>query len=81
MRKWTGHTPKVITLALPNEFPDRLRTITGYDRICVMDAGTIAEFDTPANLFGIPDGIFRGMCERSSISLDDIVFAAKARGI
>ena len=44
-----------------------------------MDAGTIAEFDTPANLYQLHDGIFRGMCDRSSISLDDIVYAAKTR--
>ncbi len=55
-----------------------MRTIIGYDRICVMDAGTIAEFDTPANLFHMPEGIFHGMCERSLISLDDIKLAAKA---
>ncbi|KAF8813301.1 ABC transporter [Phlegmacium glaucopus] len=57
----------------------RLRTIISYDRICVLDAGQIAEFDTPANLFAIPDGIFRGMCERSSITLTDIKLAAKAK--
>ncbi|KZT07645.1 P-loop containing nucleoside triphosphate hydrolase protein [Laetiporus sulphureus 93-53] len=57
----------------------RLRTIIGYDRICVMDAGGIAEFDTPANLYNIADGIFRGMCERSAITLDDILYAAKAK--
>ncbi|KAG2147648.1 hypothetical protein DEU56DRAFT_730892, partial [Suillus clintonianus] len=55
----------------------RLRTIIGYDRICVMDAGTIAEFDTPVNLFAMPDNIFRGMCERSSIALEDILSASK----
>ncbi|KIJ14257.1 hypothetical protein PAXINDRAFT_79502, partial [Paxillus involutus ATCC 200175] len=54
----------------------RLRTIISYDRICVLDAGTIAEFDTPANLFAIPDGIFRTMCDTSSISLEDIVSAS-----
>ena len=37
----------------------------------------IQEFDTPANLFAIPDGIFRGMCERSSITLDDILSSSK----
>ncbi|KAH9928634.1 ABC transporter [Fomitopsis serialis] len=57
----------------------RLRTIIGYDRICVMDAGGIAEFDTPANLYRMSDGIFRGMCERSTITLEDILYAAKAR--
>ncbi|KAG9315243.1 hypothetical protein JVU11DRAFT_4377 [Chiua virens] len=39
----------------------RLRTIISYDRICVLDAGMIAEFDTPANLFDISGGIFRGI--------------------
>ncbi|KAI0091325.1 ABC protein [Irpex rosettiformis] len=53
----------------------RLRTIISYDRILVLDAGNIAEFDTPANLY-IQNGIFRGMCERSNISLDDINKAA-----
>ncbi|PCH42273.1 hypothetical protein WOLCODRAFT_137808 [Wolfiporia cocos MD-104 SS10] len=59
----------------------RLRTIIGYDRICVMDAGGIAELDTPARLFERRDGIFRGMCERSAITLDDIRSAAKARAV
>ncbi|KAF9267240.1 ABC transporter [Marasmius fiardii PR-910] len=52
----------------------RLRTIISYDRICVLDAGKIAEFDTPASLYE-KDGIFRGMCERSGISLEDIRMA------
>ncbi|GJE96593.1 ABC transporter [Phanerochaete sordida] len=79
-------TDKKIQDTIATEFRDRtilciahrLRTIIGYDRICVMDAGTIAEFDTPENLYKQHDGIFRGMCERSSIALEDIVFAAKA---
>lgn len=50
----------------------RLRTIIGYDRICVVDGGQIAELDTPANLFAREDGIFRGMCDRSGIQLEDI---------
>lgn len=36
------------------------------------------EFDTPENLFRDADGIFRGMCERSSIALGDILQARKA---
>ena len=59
---------------------DRLQNIVGYDRICVMDAGRIAEFDTPTRLFSIEGGIFRGMCDRSKISLEDIQRAAKLRG-
>lgn len=50
----------------------RLRTIIGYDRICVVDAGQIAQLDTPANLYRQKDGIFRGMCGRSGIRLEDI---------
>ncbi|KAI0342903.1 ABC transporter [Trametopsis cervina] len=82
-------TDKKIQDTIATEFNDRtilciahrLRTIIGYDKICVMDAGTIAEFDTPANLFASSsDGIFRTMCERSGITLDDIVFARKERG-
>lgn len=50
----------------------RLRTIIGYDRICVMDQGRIAELDTPLNLWRMEGGIFRGMCDRSGIRVEDI---------
>ncbi|OCH94438.1 ABC protein [Obba rivulosa] len=50
----------------------RLRTIISYDKIVVMDAGTIAEFDAPLELFHKTDSIFRGMCEKSGITADDI---------
>ncbi|KAI0733631.1 ABC protein [Fomitopsis betulina] len=50
----------------------RLRTIISYDRILVMDAGQIAEYDTPLNLFHRQDSIFRGMCERSGITTGEI---------
>ncbi|KAF7327422.1 ABC transporter protein [Mycena kentingensis (nom. inval.)] len=80
-------TDRNIQDTIAHEFKDRtilciahrLATIISYDRIMVMDAGRIAELDTPANLWQIPDGIFRGMCDHSSISLDDIKFARKAR--
>ncbi|KAG0641596.1 P-loop containing nucleoside triphosphate hydrolase protein [Tuber brumale] len=49
----------------------RLRTIIKYDRVCVMDAGKIAEIDTPLALFD-RGGIFRGMCDRSKIGREDI---------
>lgn len=58
---------------------DRLKTILSYDRICVLEAGKLAEMDTPENLFMNPSGIFRGMCERSSITLEDISAARQAR--
>ncbi|CAN8095998.1 unnamed protein product [Discula destructiva] len=56
----------------------RLRTIIGYDRICVMDQGRIAELDAPAELWKIEGGIFRGMCERSGIRVEDIRSAREA---
>ncbi|GAO49019.1 hypothetical protein SAICODRAFT_7613 [Saitoella complicata NRRL Y-17804] len=49
----------------------RLRTIVGYDRVCVLDAGKVVEYDTPINLFRKEDGVFRGMCLRSGISEGD----------
>lgn len=51
----------------------RLRTIIHYDRICVMDAGQIAEMDTPVALWDKTDGIFRAMCDRSGITREDIL--------
>jgi hypothetical protein len=59
---------------------DRLRTIISYDRICVMDNGNIAEFDAP-DVLHAQNGIFRAMCEHSSISLEDIRRARKERAI
>lgn len=56
----------------------RLRTIVGYDRICVMDAGQIAELDSPAELWKNEGGIFRSMCDRSGIRLEDIKGAREA---
>lgn len=50
----------------------RLKTIINYDRICVMDAGQIAELDSPLNLYD-QGGIFRGMCERSGIRRQDFI--------
>ncbi|KIO01559.1 hypothetical protein M404DRAFT_149655 [Pisolithus tinctorius Marx 270] len=50
----------------------RLRTIISYDLVLVMDAGMVAEFDTPYNLYQKEGGLFRGMCEGSNITLKDI---------
>ncbi|CAG8498718.1 35739_t:CDS:2, partial [Racocetra persica] len=49
----------VITIA------HRLRTIADYDRILVMDAGIVVEFDIPYLLMQKPGGWFRGLCDRS----------------
>ncbi|KAG1740304.1 hypothetical protein EDB19DRAFT_1908478 [Suillus lakei] len=50
----------------------RLRTIIGYDMICVMDARTNDKRDTLVDLFTMPDNMFCRMCERSSITLADV---------
>ena len=44
-----------------------------YDRVLVMDAGTVAEFDTPLNLFDKRDSIFRSLCDEASLSREDIL--------
>lgn len=38
----------------------------------------LQEFDTPEKLYGDLNGIFRGMCERSAITLEDIQMARKS---
>ncbi|QRV76775.1 ABC transporter transmembrane region [Ceratobasidium sp. AG-Ba] len=43
----------------------RLRTVIDNDRILVLSAGRVAEFDTPANLLAKPDGVFHDMCRKS----------------
>ncbi|MBW0469278.1 hypothetical protein O181_008993 [Austropuccinia psidii MF-1] len=55
----------------------RLKTVLHYDRILVMDNGKLAEVGTPLELFDVGEnGIFRSMCQSTSISKDDIVAAA-----
>ncbi|KAI0050170.1 P-loop containing nucleoside triphosphate hydrolase protein [Auriscalpium vulgare] len=43
----------------------RLKTVIDYDRLIILDKGSIAEFDTPWNLIRKEDGIFRSMCLKS----------------
>lgn len=56
----------------------RLRTVIDYDRLIVLDAGRIVEFDTPFNLIHREDGIFRGMCMKSG-SFAELEDAAKKK--
>lgn len=44
-----------------------------YDRVLVMDAGEIAEFDTVLNLFDKEDSIFRSLCNEAGLSRADIL--------
>ncbi|KAL1304864.1 hypothetical protein AAFC00_003788 [Neodothiora populina] len=56
----------------------RLKTIIGYDRICVMDKGRIAELDRPITLYDA-GGIFRSMCDRSGIRREDFFESEEVR--
>ncbi|RIB17403.1 P-loop containing nucleoside triphosphate hydrolase protein [Gigaspora rosea] len=66
-------TDNLIQTTIGKEFKDntiitiahRLRTVADYDRILVMDAGNVVEFDIPYLLIQKSDGLFREMCERS----------------
>ncbi|KAJ3344887.1 hypothetical protein HDU91_007522 [Kappamyces sp. JEL0680] len=49
------HHTTLITIA------HRIHTIMDYDRICVLDAGSVVEFGTPEELMAIENGIFAGM--------------------
>ncbi|CAK7906346.1 oligomycin resistance ATP-dependent permease Yor1p [[Candida] anglica] len=49
----------------------RLKTIINYDKILVLNDGSIAEFDSPWQLFSREDSIFRDMCIKSQISETD----------
>ncbi|EMD36548.1 hypothetical protein CERSUDRAFT_115579 [Gelatoporia subvermispora B] len=51
----------------------RLNTIVYYDRVIVMDAGQVAEFDTPLNLFDREDSIFRTLCNEAGLTRQDIL--------
>jgi ABC-type multidrug transport system fused ATPase/permease subunit len=66
-REFTGKTLLCIA--------HRLRTIISWDRILVMDDGVVSEFGTPVDLFDRGD-TFKGMCDQSGISREDIVRAA-----
>nr|GAT42790.1 ABC protein [Mycena chlorophos] len=73
-------TDNKIQRTIQTEFSDRtliciahrLRTIISYDRILVLDAGRIAEFDTPLNLFEREESLFHTLCMKSNISRADI---------
>ncbi|KAG8739619.1 hypothetical protein FRC10_005390 [Ceratobasidium sp. 414] len=43
----------------------RLRTVIDNDRILVLNAGQVVEFDTPANLLKKEGGVFHEMCKKS----------------
>ncbi|KAF9901083.1 hypothetical protein EC991_006548 [Linnemannia zychae] len=56
----------------------RIRTIADFDRVLVMNAGEVAEFDKPLTLMRKEGGLFKSMCERST-ELDALVAIAEAK--
>lgn len=55
----------------------RLRSIIDYDKILVMDAGRVVEYDDPYTLVANKDSLFYSMCENSG-ELDSLTKLAKA---
>ncbi len=54
----------------------RLKTIIGYDRVCLVDNGQVGELGTPLELFD-QGGRFRGMCDQSQITREEIELAKR----
>ncbi|KAJ3119501.1 hypothetical protein HK100_000285 [Physocladia obscura] len=42
---------------------ERVNTIADFDRIMVLDAGELVEFDTPSNLLGKDGGLFKALVD------------------
>ncbi|AGO11194.1 AaceriACL072Cp [[Ashbya] aceris (nom. inval.)] len=54
----------------------RLKSIIDYDKVLVMDAGEVKEYDHPYSLLLNKNTIFYDMCERTG-ELDDLIQASK----
>jgi ABC-type multidrug transport system fused ATPase/permease subunit len=55
----------------------RLGTVCGLDRVLVLDAGEVVEYDTPWNLIQKEDGSFRDLCKKSG-EFQDLLEMARA---
>jgi ATP-binding cassette subfamily C (CFTR/MRP) protein 1 len=60
--------------------PYHLRTVY-YDRVLVLDAGRVAEYDTPLALFDKEDSIFRSLCREAGLNRADIVRIRSTVGV
>lgn len=79
-------TDKAIQKTISTEFADatilciahRLHTVIEYDRILVLDAGQIVEFDNPLTLISQSESAFYKMC-RNSGEFDSLLSLAKSK--
>lgn len=55
----------------------RLKTVIDYDKVLVMDNGSVVEYDTPYRLLSDKSSVFWSMCEKSG-ELDVLISLAKA---
>ena len=46
----------------------RLNTIVDYDKIAALDAGTVAEFDSPQALLAMEHGLFKSLWDQQEKS-------------
>ena len=80
-----SRTDDLIQSTIRNQFADstvltvahRLNTIMDSDRIMVLDAGKIVEFDTPEKLLTINEGIFRKLVDEAGFNLNTLSFKKK----
>ncbi|OAQ30498.1 hypothetical protein K457DRAFT_31633 [Linnemannia elongata AG-77] len=56
----------------------RIRTIADFDRVLVMQAGEVAEFDKPYTLMRQEGSLFRELCEQST-ELDSLLTISEAK--
>lgn len=72
--RWTDAGRRQLQHTIKAEFADslvltiahRLRTVIDYDKVLVLDSGSVLEYDTPKNLLRKDGGAFRKMCEQSA---------------
>lgn len=56
----------------------RIRTIADFDKVLVMDAGRVVEFDKPLTLMRKENGVFRSLCEQTS-EYDELLAIAQEK--
>ena len=65
IRQYFGHCT-ILTIA------HRLNTILDYDKILVMDAGEVREFETPRNLLSNPHSLFSSLAKNAGITVESL---------